>query len=321
MARSIGELIELTERLYRTLFRQTVKHAGWTFALFFVASSFFGAVILPNVFSTRSPNDNWAQAAELTAAAASAVLIAAPMLAIAAAYLTGICATLAGQLILGEEVDGAGARSRASRRLWTIARVIGSSLLRLAMLPIFTGAMLALSGFASSQGGPMALLFSVVAVGLFCLSMLFVPLLLVRLSLSPIVSAMEDLPAKQVAARSRALMQARWGHPNGLGAIFALAGVCLMLGLLAWLGFSVAVTLASFLAEPIIQALPGIVRRAVEGFLSLLAPVLALGFVIPYWSFGLTAIYFDRRVRLEGFDVITLQEDIKNGGRRSSIVA
>jgi hypothetical protein len=320
-ARSAGEIIELTERLYRALFRRTAKEAGWTFALLFVATAFFGAVVLPNVFTTRSPNDNMAQAGELTVAILGSVLIAAPMLAIAAAYLTGISATLASQLILGDDTDVSAARERASKRLWVIARVIGASLLRLALLPAITGSFLAASAFASSQGGPFALTFSVISIGLFFISALMVPLLLVRLSLSPLISALEDVPAKDVRLRNRALMRGQWGHSSGLGSVFALAGVCLVLGLLAWGGFALGVSIVQLLADPLIQQLPNLARRAVEGCLSLLAPTLALIFVLPYWSFGLTVIYFDRRVRLEGFDVTTLQEDILRGSSRPNIVA
>lgn len=314
-------MVELTERLYRRLFRRTAQEAGWTFALFFLATAFFGAVVLPNAFTTSSPENNWVQAGELTAAILGAVLIAAPMLAIAAAYLTGISVTLASQLILGEDLDVKEARARAAKRLWITSRVIAASLVRLAVLPAVTGVCLAASAFASTLGGPLALLFSIVSVGLFLLSGLMVPLLLVRLALSPLISALEDVPAKEVRLRNRALMRAQWGHPSGLGSIFALAGVCLVLGLLAWGGFALGVAIAQALADPLIQQLPNLVRRAVEGSLSLLAPTLALIFVLPYWSYGLTVIYFDRRVRLEGFDVMTLQEDILRGGSRKNIVA
>jgi hypothetical protein len=319
--RSPLELVDLSERLYRRLFRRVAWDGAGAFALLFLAVAFLGAFVLPNAFTTTQPGSDAGQAAELFSALLGFVLLAAPIIAVASGYLASLSSSYAAQVILGEEIDAPAARRRAAERLWPATRLIAASLARIAILPAATTGLLILTAIAAKGGGAASLLLSILAVGFFLLSLAGVPILLLASSLAPVISSVEGAAPKQARRRSRDLMRSLHGNGSGYWALLLLAGVCTMIGLLAWGGFGLALALIQELLRAPIETLPSAVQRAVDGVWSILGPTLALAFVLPYWAFGCTAIYFDRRVRLEALDIKIVQEDVSRAQGRPSILA
>ncbi len=315
------ELVDLSERLYRRLFRRVAQDGAGAFGLLFLAVGFLGAFVLPNAFTTTQPGSDAGQAVELFSALVGFVLLAAPIIAVASGYLSSLSSSYASQVILGEEIDAPAARRRAGGRLWAATRLIAASLLRVAILPAITTVLLALTAIASKGGGPASLFLSVLAVIFFLLSLAGVPILLLASSLAPVIASVEGVPPRLARKRSRELMRSLHGNGSGYGPLLLLAGVCVLIGLLAWGGFSLALVILQELLRAPIEALPGAAQRAVDGVWSILGPTLALAFVLPYWAFGCTALYFDRRVRLEALDIMIVQEDVNRARGRSSILA
>jgi len=315
------ELVDLSERLYRKLFGQVARDGAASFGLLFLAVAFLGAFVLPNAFSTTQPGSDAGQAVELFSSLVGFVVLAAPIIALATGYLSSLSSSYAAQVILGEEIDAPAARKRAGERLWSVTRLIAFALVRVAILPAITAVLLALTAIAAKGGGPASLFLSVLAVIFFLLSLAGVPILLLASSLAPVITSVEGVPPKLARRRSRDLMRALHGNGSGYGSLFLLAGVCLLIWLLAWGGFSLALVILQALLQGPIEALPAAVQRAVNGAWSILGPTLALAFVLPYWAFGCTAIYFDRRVRLEALDILIVQEDVNRARGRSSILA
>ena len=67
--------------------------------------------------------------------------------------------------------------------------------------------------------------------------------------------------------------------------------------------------------------MPSALRPIVEGVLALVPYFLSLWVVIPVWAVTVTIIYFERRVRLEGYDIEALAADVWHPEREDRLRA
>ena len=58
----------------------------------------------------------------------------------------------------------------------------------------------------------------------------------------------------------------------------------------------------------------------INGVVDALPLWISLWLIIPFWGSVTTALYYDRRVRLEGFDIKTLNEDIAHADRQTALL-
>ena len=62
-------------------------------------------------------------------------------------------------------------------------------------------------------------------------------------------------------------------------------------------------------------------RPIVEGVVGLLPYFLSLWVTIPVWAVTVTIIYYERRVRLEGYDIEALAQDVWHPNREDRLRA
>jgi hypothetical protein len=134
------------------------------------------------------------------------------------------------------------------------------------------------------------------------------------------IAAIERASAGLAAKRSRDLMKARTYHGSGYDSVWSLY---LMLGLIALILCGGAAALVDIIG--IGNHLSGVnlrqMRPVIEAAVGLIPIYLTLWVVVPVWAVTVTIIYFERRVRLEGYDIEALAADVWHPDREDRLRA
>jgi hypothetical protein len=131
-------------------------------------------------------------------------------------------------------------------------------------------------------------------------------------------SAIEELSGKAAGARSKELMRSRPYQGSGYEAVWALYFLMSFLALILGLGTSAVSSLVGITNWAGALNLRAF-RPVIEGVIDLLPYYLTLWVVIPVWAVTVTIIYFERRVRLEGYDIEALAADVWHPDREDRL--
>jgi hypothetical protein len=132
------------------------------------------------------------------------------------------------------------------------------------------------------------------------------------------ITAIEGVGAIQAARRSRQLMKNRQYHGRGYDRVWSLYMLLGFIALVMMLGSRVLWELAGadkWADQLELQAF----KPVVDTFLALAPPYMALLVTIPVWAVTVTIIYFERRVRLEGYDIEALAADVWTTDRTDGV--
>jgi hypothetical protein len=317
---SSGEVIDAGLRVYQAL--------GWTFlritavpALFCLAGfAFLVLYVLPGLTTTAQPMDIMVQIAEASVALAMALFIGGPLFLLGFSYSTAVITHLVADYVVGNPLDPAQAERQARGQLPKLFFVsmrellLSVSGLGVAIALMMGGALLSeMTPETSALAGLVAFvgilgLFGGVLVFLYVAS---------RHALAAPAAVLEDLSGRQAAARSKELFRAVPYHGSGTGAIWTLYFLLFFVGLLLVGGmFLSAQMLGMFgILEGISQALP--FGDTILTALSLLPWYVVIWTLLPVWAATVVLVYYERRVRLEGYDIEALASEIGRHGRAS----
>jgi len=295
---NLGEILDRTVQLYRSRFLVFLGISAAPTAV--VLATAYG---LPYLFARLcsgrgAPGSHWTGLL-VGLLQVLAVLVAVPILLGAVALAMAAMSHAAARAHLGEKVTIRGAYNPVWRRGWRYAWLLtlqglilmvapAAAWIALSLILAVAGALLHRAGMASAET-----LFVVTSVLLFLAMIGFFVWMLFKISLAFPACVIEKIGAGAALKRSSSLSK-------GTGGFYILAAV------LAWM-LSIGITLTVMTILALIPGLRGpqhaqafhlvmdIARRAV-GF-----AVLAL--IVPVYGIALTLLYYDQRIRLEGFDI------------------
>jgi hypothetical protein len=131
------------------------------------------------------------------------------------------------------------------------------------------------------------------------------------------IMLLEDVGLKAALKRNKQLMGAAKYHPDGAGTIWLLYFVNFITGSAVAAGVAAGMEIAG-------------VRSFVQGWTqglgsqplflaaeNLLPFFFTTWLLLPFWGVVVTVMYYERRVRVEGFDIEQLNEEIGREGRTS----
>jgi hypothetical protein len=129
-------------------------------------------------------------------------------------------------------------------------------------------------------------------------------------ALSIPVAILEKCPAGQSVRRSRQLLKRAGYHPGGTGTIWSLYVLLAILLMVLQIGMGVSVELVS--AHERIESVfgPTALTALSTKLLDLLPTFLTLWTLIPVWASVITIVYYERKIRIEGFDIDILASEI-----------
>jgi hypothetical protein len=313
-----SEVIDMAIRVYQVL--------GWTFlkitivpSLFCVSAvAFFLRYVWPAYFETSHPGSQAQQMMEVASTTALALFVAAPLYIIGVSYTSVVVTHLVSDYMVGNAPSAEAAENRGRQLLGKLFLLNLREVLLSCGGILVSLALMALSAYIASvtseSDASAALVLIVAWIGMIagCAFFLYI---ISKHALAPAVMTLEGTTVKQAAKRSSTLLKSYGFHGSGGNIVWMLYGLLLILWLLVGLGISVSFEFIGFPenARGLISGLPfsGLILEA----LRLIPTFLVIWTLTPVWAATTTIIYYDRRIRLEGYDIEALAEDVWRADR------
>ncbi len=308
-----SELIDTSLRLYQRIAWPVLRATAAPMLLCLVALTFYAGFVIPGFF-TSSAADLPGELAEIGLVTVIGLGVALPLFATGLGLSAVQTVPLVSQQVMGEIVPrrGGGVALQATVSMVACALVV----LVLTIGPALLFGFGMVLGMVAERTGTQNMVTDVVSglsiVGLYTLGWALVPLGLHYFGLAPVVSVLEGSgPWAAVKRSARLVRSVRW-QTAASGATF---GAALLLGLLGIALFTALQMLvgAFDLARLVDRHLMGTgLSQLAAGAVSSLPGYLTLWFLVPVWTAVCTVLYYDRRVRLEAFDIQVLTADIES---------
>ena len=318
-----SEVLDIGTHVYRRIALSVLPRTFAPSMLCAAAIAFSTTFIQTNLFRTTTGSSSATQFAEAALAVMLTILVGGPLFIVGVANATGPVIKLASDCMLGnepnlKEADQAGA-SKVSSLTWVMFGVI----LRTLWAPLGGLLLLAFSVFADSLPGWANLFGALPAIlGLFAIaaSLLIVPIVIHKTALAPVLSVIEGITGKHAIKRAASLMATDKTLTSTAGATFSFLLLAGVLYLSISIGVSIVFNFLS-LGQMLTTLSPGPWAHAlITGLVKAFPYWLALWVILPFWGSVITTLYYDRRVRLEGFDIQVLSEDITHADRQTALL-
>ena len=312
-----SEIVDVAIRIYQVL--------GWTFlkltavpSLFCLAALSFFLYVWPDYFSTAHPGSESGQLIELASNTGLIFFIAAPLFILGLSYTSVVVTQVVSDYMVGNapSIEAAEARGRSllSKIFWLNMSeiLLASGGIVGALLILVLAAHLGYSTSTSDSLAGWVLLLAILGFGGGAIMFLWV---LTRHALAPAVLTLEDTSIREAAKRSSGLLKAYGMHPSGASGVWSLYLLLGLLSLLIWGGISQALAIVDLptLVQHNLRSLP--LAPLLAEAVTLLPAFLTIWTLTPVWAVATTILYYDRRIRLEGYDIEALAQDVWRADR------
>lgn len=315
-----GEALDLALRAFRAVGAPILRLSAVPALCCYLVVAFFGAFVAPGLFWTKDPQSLQTQAFEVLFVFGVGVFVALPLFLLGVSYISGLVTRLVSDFVLGNVPDETTAVFNARRSLWAMCaasfQMVGSTVLTIGI----SFGLLFLSAFLEpltneTNAWPAVIAF-VASVGLFVGFLIFPALMSVQ-ALAPAVAVLEGRRAREAARRSRELMKGTRYQESGTGKILMLWFVCLIVFVAIYLGTEISIGV--FNISGLIQSWVGssLFGQVLQRAVAMLPLYFCLWILIPLWCATTAIIYYDRRIRLEGYDIEVLSMDARRTSRQS----
>jgi hypothetical protein len=315
-----GEVIDHAIRIYQQL--------GWTFlkvsvvpTLFIVAAfAFISDYVLPSFFSTRDAGSLPTQFGEVVFAMGLAILVGGPLMIIGVSATTAIVTQLVSDYMLGNVPSADAAIRAAKRTIGTLIRVHFWEFLLACSGIVLAFGLSILSSIldqSTSQENAIAGLVALLAFGGFGFGGIVFLLVISRHALTAPIAVLEGLGPRAAAKRSVELMKGYGPITSGYGHVWTLYVVLFLVSLLVSLGLGGILAMVGFQDRfaLLLDNLPygGLLTKVVE----MIPLFLWVWTMVPVWATTIAIIYYERRIRLEGYDIEALAADVWRTDRQT----
>jgi len=315
-----SEIIDTALRIYQQL--------GWTFlkltvmpTLFIVAAfAFVQQYVFPSFFVTKNAASLTTQFNEVAVAVGLAVLIGGPLLIVGVSATTAIVTQLVSDYMLGNLPSQEGALKAARRTLVTLTRVhfweiclSCSGVVGALGLSLLSSS---LDQTTSNENVTAAFVALLAVCGFIAGGLIFLGVVS-RHALAAPIAVLEGLGPRAASKRSVQLMKGAGTIQNGYGNIFSLYIVLAFLSLVMYGGMNGLLAAGGYPDHfaSTFDNLPygGVLLEA----LRLIPLFLWVWALVPIWSTTIAIVYYERRIRLEGYDIEALAADVWRTDRQN----
>jgi len=316
-----SELVDAALRIYQrlgvTFLRLTVLPAVFCTAGF----AFVTQYVLPQLYVSQQGASTAAQIEETITTLGLAVFVGGPLFLTGLAYGGAIVVRLVSDWMLGVPPDPKAAQRVARESLGRLF-LVNLRVMLLASSGILTsGLVMGLGGWLASQTRDDNVTAGLVAglgvIGLLASFVLFLGIVS-RHALSLPVAVIEGVRAKDAGRRSVRLLKNHGIHLAGTMTVWSVYFLVGFVALVLVGGFaffnvflSLSLNLSKLFAGSLLQPL-------MDQALSMLPLYLVVWTLAPVWATAMTILYYDRRIRLEGYDIESLAAEIPQNYRATS---
>ncbi len=314
-----GEAIDLSLRVFQSQGWALLRTTALPSVLCLAAVLFVMEYVLPSFGTTRAPGDIGAQVLEALATLALGVGLGGPLFLLGLSFSSGVVVCLVSDHMLGASLNVASASRRARSAL---PRLLGLNVYELLVgwSGVLLGFLLLMLSALFPESTHQAGMWPAATAGVGVVSLIVgfgvLPLVLVRHSLAAPAIVLEGLKPAAAAKRSHELLRGTAWVPWGYGAVWMLVTLIAFLMLVLVVGAVTTISIvtpsesAGWLSQfPIVGA---VVARTIE----YLPWYLAIWALVPVWCTAVTVLYYERRVRAEGFDIEALAQHIWRSDQR-----
>ena len=309
--------LRIYQRLGLTFLRITVAPA----LLCLAAVGFVQNFVLPGLFLTKSNGSPTQMISDVAGALALAVFVGGPLFLLGISYSSSAVVHLVSDYMIGNNPDPDAAAISARSVLPRLFLVNLKELcLSLSGIIVSTaimaagGYMAAVTPDSDSSAGAVATIGILAMIAGIVIFLYFIACD----ALAAPIAVLEGLGPRKVSKRSRQLLKRVGYHPSGTGtvwsAFFLIAFIALVLEV-GLLFFSEILNLPDRLAS-LLSSVPGepLFLRAFD----LVPSYLVLWTLTPVWATVITIVYYERKIRLEGFDIDALAAEIPENQPQTS---
>jgi hypothetical protein len=315
-----GEIIDTAARAYQRLGRSILGQVALPMVLCFAVLLFFFVFLGPAFFRTSDPGSIATQIGESIAVVAVGLVVALPLFLLGVSYAQGVVSRLVADFLLGNKPDAVAAAEAARRSLKTVVAAGARMFVAAFLVLLVAGGLLMASALvtdATSSANPLPALLSFFAI-LLCIASPIGPILvLFRYSLAPVVAVIEGASPKEALRRSRELSRSSPFQPGAGEALLGAIFLCSFLFAVMWGGTAMAFGLIGLGDLVVAQFGSRPLGMVLQTLVTLVPLYFALWVVAPLWMATCTIVYFDRRIRLEGFDIYVLEQDVRRASGKS----
>lgn len=310
-------------RIYQRNAWRIIRLAAVPLILSYLALIFFITLLWPQFLLTSDTSRSVVQVFELASIIAVSIAVALPVFGLGLGHAATIAISIARDAIHGREPDEQEAVKNANRLFWKQMGLIWVVGFRASAGLLVGLALVALSDLISVDSQFADMIFALLSVGgLLVLAAGVILFLLVtfREGISSVVLALEEVGILGALRRSRTLSRSAPYEPPATGSLLSLYFAIFLGFLILIFGFG---ALFSIVVEPFITPLAGsgIVQSAIAEAVRTLPWYLMMLFLVPLAAIGLTVVYYDRRVRIEAYDIDTLAQNVLQSKRKKVLLS
>lgn len=277
----------------------------------------FGYAV-PELQYTQRPNSTVGQVEEAIGTLALAVFVGGPIFLMGAIYAGSVVTRLTSDFLLGLPVNVPAAEAIVRKRLGSLLLYGFRELFICFGGLLASGALLLASGLLTTVTSPDNPLPGILAVlGAFscAVGVGLVLILFARRAIVFPVVVIEDVGIRAASARTKTLMKPINNQPNGTGVIGAMYAISLLVYVVISVGLGSV--LMFFNVEGLVRtwANHSMGEPLLTTAVDLIPDFCALWALLPFWAIVMTVLYYERRIRVEGFDIEQLAEEIGRDGR------
>lgn len=307
------------------------RQFGWTFlrstvvpSIFCLSSiAFVLSYVLPSLATTKDASSVTTQMSEVVANLGLGLIVGGPLFLIGIGYTSSVVVRLVSDFLVGNPVNLEAAQKEAIKltpklfliNLWELFVSLSGIVISVGMM-LIGGWVSSVTPETDAWAGVLVAIGSLGLVAGFAVALGVVG----NHALSPAIAVIEGpntekMSARATAKRSRSLIKQVPFHGSGWGTVINLYA---LLALLAGIEFSGIYASAAILGlrghlETVFAGLPfsGLLLTGAD----LIPAFFVVWTLIPIWATTMTIVYYDRRIRIEGFDIEALASEISQGGR------
>lgn len=315
---SASEIVDYSLKLFRMVGGSILRPTVTSTVMVFISVLMVSQMLIPALFTTSNPDSVTGQVTEVAIAVLLGIFAAIPTLVIglgniaahsvvsAKDYLMGINSH---EVIRTKEVDEV-----LPKMIQLLTRMffVASAGIFISVGFLLLGA---LAG-ALMNDRDLAGFLSVIGIIGFWISAVWAIRCFFTHSLAPSVLVMEGLSPKEAMKRSQELSKGQRYIPSCADTVFSVAGMMLFFTLIV--GGAVSFLYSILHVVEFLSSL-----TAMYWWSEILIPtILGIPFlvtmwlILPAWFVGSTAIFFERRIRIDGFDVVMLNNELSSKNRR-----
>jgi len=309
-----NEITDTTVGMYQELGGMLLRYTAVPTLLCLASFVFISAYVLPSFGLTAHPEDIRSQISEAITSMALAFFVAVPLFLIGVSYSSAFITGVVSDAMVGNIPDP-DAHAKQSRRL--MPKLLSFSLWEI--LTSLSGLVLCVlllmwSALFSNEKGSILSSEAVAGFAIIAgvIGVITVPVVVTRHILAIPAIVIEGLKPRRAIRRSVELLRAPFYDPkqSGYNAAGSILSLAFLLMLFVFGGIYLSISL--FQVQPFIDSwlANSLFHDIVVQGLNVLPWFLAIWMIVPIWCTGATVLYYERRTRLEGYDIEALSHDL-----------